>query len=451
LSDHSSPISPSRPFHATAALRHLAQRRRLAPLRARLPEPEHIPQERWRRFAAAQAEALTLSTAELGEVNARWLQAEELIAPGLPSAGEARLPFVFVRAINLELSYSCNLACSHCLQTPLRPKGQPQWLDPALVRSLLEQAVELDLLGMGLNVTGGETFAAGSPLLEVVEIAAGLGLPVRANTNAWWGLQQNIRLGERLIADDETLVALLQRSGLGRLALSLDDRYQQYPELLERLVRVATLCERQGLAYEFVATDADPEAFKVVLQRIAAGAGSLNHARVTPMETVDIGSAAPRQRQPLASDGLAALARRSDCGTAGFHRPTYLHVNPEGRVRSCLYAPGAGWHGDLHHQSLRAILNAAASNPVLQLFESGELEDFVALHLDPWRHLYRQVEHGCGAAALIARLAERVAEMEATDADAPDAMAMEQLHRRLAQEMGFSVAQGAAGAAVATT
>jgi hypothetical protein len=126
-------------------------------------------------------------------------------------------------------------------------------------------------------------------------------------------------------------------------------------------------------------------------------------------------------------------------------------VNPEGRVRSCLYAPGAGWHGDLHHQSLRAILNAAASNPVLQLFESGELEDFVALHLDPWRHLYRQVEHGCGAAALIARLAERVAEMEATDADAPDAMAMEQLHRRLAQEMGFSVAQGAAGAAVATT
>jgi len=205
LSDLSSPISPSRPFHATAALRHLAQRRRLAPLRARLPEPEHIPQECWQRFAAAHAEALTLSAAELGEANARWLQAEELIAPGLPPAGEARLPFVFVRAINLELSYSCNLACSHCLQTPLRPQGQPYWLDPSLVRSLLEQAVELDLLGMGLNVTGGETFAAGSPLLEVIEIAAGLGLPVRANTNAWWGLQQNIRLGERLIADDEAL------------------------------------------------------------------------------------------------------------------------------------------------------------------------------------------------------------------------------------------------------
>jgi len=416
-----------------------------------LPEPEHIPQERWRPFAAGQAGTLTLTVAELGESNAHWLEGEELIAPGSPPAGEARLPFVFVRAINLELSYSCNLACSHCLQTPLRPQGQPHWLDPALVRSLLVQAVELDLLGMGLNVTGGETFAAGSPLLEVIEIAAGLGLPVRANTNAWWGLQQNIRLGERLIADDEALVALLQRSGLGRLALSLDDRYRQYPELLERLVRVATLCERQGLAYEFVAPDADPEAFKVVLQRIAAGAGSLTHARVTPMETVDIGSAAPRQRQPLSSDGLATLARRSDCGTAGFHRPTYLHVNPEGGVRSCLYAPGAGWHGDLRRQSLRAILNAAARNPVLQLFERGELEAFVERHLDPWRHLYRQVEHGCGAAALIARLAERLTELHATGADAPDAMAMEQLHRRLAQEMGLSaeVVVGAANLSAA--
>jgi hypothetical protein len=119
-----------------------------------------------------------------------------------------------------------------------------------------------------------------------------------------------------------------------------------------------------------------------------------------------------------------------------------LHVNPEGGVRSCLYAPGAGWHGDLNRQSLRSILNAAASNPVLQLFERGELESFVARHLDPWRHLYRQVEHGCGAAALIARLAERVAEMQtrtgggSTEA-LPDAV-MEPLHQQLAAEMGLA-------------
>lgn len=440
MSNHSADISPSTPFHATAALRHLAQRRRLDGLWNRLPQPqpEQLLHKRWRRFAAGQAGTHTLTAADLGESNAQWLEAEELIAPGMPPAGEARLPFVFVRAINLELSYSCNLACSHCLQTPLRPKGSPQWLAPALVPSLLEQAVELDLLRTGLNVTGGEAFTAGSPLLEVLEIAAGLGLPVRANTNAWWGLQQGIRLGERLIADDEALVALLQRSGLGRLALSLDDRYEQYPELLERLVRVASLCERQELDYEFVATDADPKAFKSVLQRIAAATGSLTHARVTPMEMVDIGSATPRQHQPLDSEGLPALARRSDCGTAGFHRPTYLHVNPAGGVRSCLYAPGAGWHGDLHHQSLRAILNAAARNPVLQLFERGELETFVALHLDPWRHLYRQVEHGCGAAALIARLAERLAHMQVRVGEPADAAAMEQLHRQLAQEMGLS-------------
>jgi hypothetical protein len=102
-------------------------------------------------------------------------------------------------------------------------------LDAALVRSLLEQAMELHLLRTGLNVSGGEMVAAGSPLLEVLEIAARLGLPVRANTNAWWDLQQGIRLVEPVIADNEAPVALLQRSGLGRLTLSLDDddRYEQ--------------------------------------------------------------------------------------------------------------------------------------------------------------------------------------------------------------------------------
>jgi hypothetical protein len=425
-------------FHATASLRHLAQRRRLDPLRRRLPEPEHLPRNLLLRLAGG---TLSLAASELGSSNADWLQAQELIAPGEPPENEARLPFAFVRAINLELSYSCNLACSHCLQTPLRPRGAPTWLDPGRVRALLQQAQELDLLSTGINVTGGETFAAGSSLLAVLAIARSLALPVRANTNAWWGLQRAIRVGEETFEDDRALVEHLRRLGLGRIALSLDGRYSQYPELLERLIRVATLCEQWELEYEFVATDADPRLLNTVQQRIAAGTdGSLLYARLTPMQTVDIGSAPPSTTRPLATAGLAALARRSDCGTAGFHRPAFLHVSPDGGVRSCLYAPGGGWHGNLHHLSLRAILNAAARNPVLRLFERGELEDFVAIHLDPWRHLYRQVEHGCGAAALIARLAERVAELQASSGSTVSADRMEQLHRRLATEMGLAAA-----------
>lgn len=432
---------PPASHHATASLRHLAQRRRLDPLQRQLPDPERMPRHLLRQFAAG---TLSLAASELGDSNASWLQGQELIAPGELPQNEARLPFVFVRAINLELSYSCNLACSHCLQTPLRPRGAPTWLEPVLVRSLLAQAVELDLLRTGLNVTGGETFVAGSPLLEVLAIASCHGLAVRANTNAWWGHQRDIRIGEKAFDDDHSLVEHLRMLGLGRLALSLDDRYSQVPDLLERLIRVASLCEQVELDYEFVATDADPQTSRIVLDRISQAVGSLNHARVTPMQTVDIGSATPRELRPLAAADLPDLARRSDCGTAGFHRPSFLHVSPDGGVRSCLYAPGGGWHGNLHQQSLRAILNAAASNPVLQLFERGELEVFVARYLDPWRHCYRQVEHGCGAAALIARLAERVAELQASDdgglSEVLTDSAMASLHRRLALEMGLALA-----------
>jgi hypothetical protein len=421
-------------IHATASLRHLALRHRLCGVQALLPEPQRLPLPMLLRLAGARQ---AWESDALGEANAARLLAEELIAPGSSPSQGIRLPFSFVRAINLELTYSCNLACSHCLQTPLRPRGAATWLPLALVRPLLRQAQDLDLLRTGLNITGGETFAAGSPLLAVLSEARDRSIPTRANTNAWWGLQRDVRIGEQTFADDEAVVLQLQQLGLGRLALSLDDRYRQYPELLDRLIRVASLCERQALPYEFVATDADRELLIGVQKRILASAGSMLHALLTPMDTVDIGAAEPRRQRPLEPEGLAALARTTPCRSAGFHRPYYLHVTPDGGVRSCLYAPGGGWHGNLHDQSLRSILNSAATNPVLQLFARGQLEAFVAQYLDPWRHFYRQVEHGCGAAALIARLAERVTELPIACDGHPDPEVMGALHRRLAAEMGL--------------
>jgi hypothetical protein len=430
-------VNPPISFHATASLRHLAQRRRLAGVHAMLPEPMRLPLAQLRRFAR---DPLALDGAVLGEANGQLLLSEELIAPGPLPAHQVRLPFVFVRAINLELSYSCNLACQHCLQTPLRPRGIATWLDLGRIQALLQEALDLDLLASGLNVTGGETFAAGSPVLEVLAMARDLHIPTRANTNAWWGLQRHIRIGPEVFADDEGVLAALHRCGLGRLAMSLDDRYSQYPELLERVIRVATLCEQRGQSYEFVATGCDPALVDQVSQRLRQACGSLPlHGRFTPMETVDIGAAEPRRRRPLRTASLASLARQTPCHGAGFHRPYYLHVAPDGGLRSCLYAPGAGWHGHIHRHSLKTLLNAAAANPVLLLFESGELDVFVKRYLDPWRHHYRQVEHGCGAAALIARLAERIIELESSCDGLLDTAALDSLHRQLAAEMGLAV------------
>jgi hypothetical protein len=169
----------------------------------------------------------------------------------------------------------------------------------------------------------------------------------------------------------------------------------------------------------------------------------LPEALITPMEQVDIGAAQPVQQRPMRRGNVARLAALSHCATAGFCRPRYLHVTPDGGVRSCLYAPGGGWLGNLHHQSLIEILNAAAANPVVQLFGRGELETFVAEHLTPWRHLYRGLDHGCTAAALIARLAEQLSRQQQS-ADRPlYPEELEQLHRRLAREMGLEAAMHA--------
>lgn len=428
-------------LYGTASLRHLAQRRRLEPWVRQLPKPRPRTIKLLRRLARSGA---GMDARDIGAANASDLLALNLITTTAPRRDEARLPFLFVQAINLELTYGCNLACSHCLQAPLRPAGQGQWLPAALIQRRLSQAQALGLLDTGLNVTGGETVAAGSPLLEVLAMAQVLDIPTRANTNAWWGHQQRFIVGDHCFADDHALVSALQHYGLRRLALSLDDRYRQLPQLLERVIRVASLCEAIGLDYEFVATDADPALVNRVLHQLRDSKGApLRHARITAMERVDVGAAQPSRLHPLDPEDLATLVRRSGCGGKGFHRPIYLHVTPNGGVRSCLDAPGAGWLGNLLQQSWIEILNAAAANPVSRLFEAGEIEAFVAEHLTPWRHLYRGLEHGCTAAALIARLAERLAQQQQALNRPLGPQELEPLHRHLAAEMSVSAATGA--------
>jgi hypothetical protein len=415
-------------LYATASLCHLTQRRRLAWLARQLPQTG-ADHERLLRRLASRCEGLPLEA--VGVANAQLLIRGHWATHTAPPAVAAALPFVFVEAINLELSYSCNLACSHCLHEPLRPKGSATWLDAATVRPLLEQAQALQLLRRGLNLTGGEIVASASPVLELLALAQALEIPTRMNTNAWWGLQQQIRVGDHCFADDAALVRALQHHGLGRLALSLDDRYRHYPQLLKRVIRVASLCEAAGLAHEFVTTDADPSLVQQIEQRFV-------QALFTPMQRVDIGAAQPVGQRPLRSGSLAALAGLSECQTAGFFRPKLLHVAPDGGLRSCLYAPGGGWLGNLHQQSLIEILNAAAANPVLQLFAGGGLEAFVVEHLAPWRHLYRGIDHGCTAAALIARLAERLDHHQQTLGRPVLPKELEPIHRQLAAEMGLS-------------
>jgi hypothetical protein len=261
-----------------------------------------------------------------------------------------------------------------------------------------------------------------------------LGTPTRANTNAWWGGHRKIRIGDQEFATDEGVVDALRETQLGMLALSIDNRYDQYPELLGSLIRVASLCESAQQPYEIIVTDPRSEIVMALLKGLKTTLDNEpRYLNLTPMETVDLGAAALQNRKSLDSSRLADLATTSPCGTRGFHRPYYLHVAPDGGVRSCMYAPNGAWHGNIIHQRLSEILNTTPGNPVYRLFESKNLAPFIEKYIAPWQHLYTGISHGCTASALIARVAEEVWK----DPDlrrTPTRVGMEVIHGRISSD-----------------
>jgi hypothetical protein len=376
-----------------------------------------------------------ISTSELEPNQVSALLEHHLAQHYSPDAQPVGLPFAFVRAINFELTYGCNLACTHCLQDALRPKGTFNWISTDAVIRTLQDAKWLGLTTLGVNFTGGETFTPGSPILELLAAVRDIGTPVRANTNAWWGNRINIKIGDRHFANDEAVMQALSECKLGMLALSLDNRYDQYPELLDRVVRVASLCEAAGQPYEVVATNPRPDIMQAAWSKLTTILGGQpQYLSLTPMDMVDIGAAALENQPIFEPKSLADLTKTSPCAGQGFHRPYYLHVAPDGGIRSCMYAPNADWHGNIVQQRLPAILNNAPENPVYQLFHSDDLTPFIDRYITPWQHLYKQVTHGCAASALIARIAAAVHRQETKYNRPLTAAEMEQLHRSIGRD-----------------
>ena len=294
----------------TPVLRHMVQRRRLDRLCSELPSALHWNHQQLKVLAHAKAPQAWQPDA-----------AQALIAAGfaVSAAGQSQqvaLPFVFVTAVNLELTYGCNLACTHCLQGAMRPKGSDvRWLKLDLIRTLLHDAEWLGLLGLGLNLTGGEVFAPQSPLLDVLAEAQQRGIQTRVNTNAWWGHGRQVQIGGQLFERDVDVINTLQALGLGRLALSLDNRYVQYPDLLEKVVRVARLCEQHDQPYEFVVTSPAQAVWNQVVAALQdAIGGSPQLLTITPMDEVDLGAAASRSTTPVDAHQLPGLIQASPCG-----------------------------------------------------------------------------------------------------------------------------------------
>jgi MoaA/NifB/PqqE/SkfB family radical SAM enzyme len=423
-------------IYPTATLRHLAKSHRLDIVVKRFKKPTSLTAGDLRQLLI---EPSGLDRDLFSEETVASLMEEFLVESadhGLPSPG---LPFAFVKAINFELTYGCNLACNHCLQDALRPSGAIQWMNSDFAMIALADGALLGLTQTGVNFTGGETYLPESPILKLIDYAAGLGINIRSNTNAWWGNRTNIRIGDSHFESDQSLVTALKSGGLSRLALSMDSRYEQYPQLLDRVVRVASLCEDSALSYEMVVTGAPVEIANEAMRRLHKTLGREPiHLMLTPMETVDIGAAAGDASIPLNSKRLANKTWDTPCQRKGFYRPVFLHVNPDGGVRSCLYAPSANVLGNINRERLHEILNKADRNPVWRLFADGNIEQFVTTRIEPWKHIYREIEHPCGASAMIARVAAAIHEHEAHWGRGASDLETAGIHYRIAAEMNLA-------------
>lgn len=326
-----------------------------------------------------------------------------------PATRDKRPSLRFVEGINFELTYGCQLDCPHCLQADHRARGETAWADPGSIQRALIEATHLGLVREGVNLTGGEILCAGSPLPMLLATTRALDVPVRLNTNGWWGLAQQIRIGERHFGRAVDLIVWLQSMGVAVLVLSIDKRFERYPGLWASNVAIVRLCERLQQPYELVFTGLSSDRIEATLQRLAdATATGLSMMAISDMECVDIGAAAGTlARRTVDDHPRLEWLRQSDCGLRGFYRPSFLHVAPDGGVRSCLYAVGAGWLGNIRTQSLTRIVAGFAANPVVRCFSGAGLEAAAESYLTSETDGGRKPRHPC---ALAAELAKRIDE-----------------------------------------
>ncbi|WP_328983759.1 radical SAM protein [Thiorhodovibrio winogradskyi] len=286
----------------------------------------------------------------------------------------------FVEGINFELTYDCPLACHHCLQADLRRAGKTGWAAPEMIVQTIHEAVDLGLTSTGINFTGGEIFVPGSPLSQFLQVTKELGVPVRINTSGWWVHGRPFQIGERTFSNTQAVVDWLKDSGVAMLAISWDRRFTQYPILKQRVCQLIDACEQRQLPYQIAitaATAAEDAALTKDLEQHILRPPFLGE--IVSMDMVDLGAARTcmetAQREP--QEPLNTLIARTPCGGRGIYRPSFLHIAPDGGLRSCMYASGANWLGSIAKQSLTELLQIFATNPVVAAFASGQLERLI--------------------------------------------------------------------------
>jgi hypothetical protein len=356
-----------------------------------------------------------------------------------PPDRHRRPSILFVQAVNFELTYHCNMSCSHCLQQGLRRTNNGKWISTNVAKKAIFDAHAAGLTKIGVNFTGGEIFLPESNLPELLEAVKSLNLNVRVNTNGWWGNRKNIRVGKFTFPSPGHVVGWLRDMNVAVLALSFDRRFEDRAELWHSTVAVIRECEHQGQLYQIIMTGVTPEKMMEGWRRLTEDAGiQPRHLIPVPMEMIDIGGASAPAEEPLELEEFEKSIHQLQCQGKGFYRPVYLHISPDGGVRSCLYAPAAGWLGNIYRESLLQIADRFTGNCVVQAISSGDLSALTRTLIKPYAHLYRSLKHPCAVAAVLSKAIEHYHRFINNHNRDPSNKEQRRIHQEISQQLGLN-------------
>ena len=350
-----------------------------------------------------------------------------------------RPSLLFLEAINFELTYQCDMACSHCLQQGLRDtKSFNGWIFTDVVLRSIKEAYVSGLLKTGLNFSGGEIFTPDSNLPEILGAIRPLNLDVRVNTNGRWGNQRNIQIGNLVFNSPGQVVAWLRDMNVTVLALSFDRRFKEGSRWWTCLASVIRECENQGQLYQVVLTGVSTEMMMDGYDRLTKVIDTpLEHLLPVSMEMIDIGGAANQMDESLQFDSFVSLLNKLECGGKGFFRPIFLHIAPDGGVRSCLYSPGSGWLGNIYQDSLSQIAHYFEENIVVQAFSKEDGKNMCENLLKPFTGIYKSIKTPCAAAAIFSKVLESYNQFKKDYRREPAHEELFLINKRVAQDLNL--------------
>jgi molybdenum cofactor biosynthesis enzyme MoaA len=306
----------------------------------------------------------------------------------------------FVNSVNFELTYKCAYNCIHCLQKNIKKQPIVE-LSTDEVKTAIFHSHISGLCSLGINFTGGEVLGNRNDIFEILEYTQSLGIQYRLNTNSWWANKTNLSIGNQNFPTARHLVEYIKSLGILLFAFSCDERLRSTVNQ-KNLISSIKLCEEIGIKYQLIFTGIDTKGIWEIIDSLNKACGRLQHLIPVSMEMVDIGGGAQ-----VENNLFCHQSNISSCKKKGFYRPTTLHISPDGKVRTCLYAIGLSDCGNLMEMTMLDIVKKFPNRVNNDLFSNSvKYEQAERELLLPYLHHYHLIHHECTRFVIIARAAE---------------------------------------------